>query len=69
LIAAFQSKPTGRFTVEQLAEIVFPGEPIERKHLVSVCRALKNLPDLNLCLCRARRPRAHGWHYVVGLAE
>jgi hypothetical protein len=47
LIAAFQVE-TGRRTVKEFAEIAFPGETIERKHLVSVRRALKNLPDLNL---------------------
>ncbi len=69
LISAFQSEPTRRFTVEQLAEIAFPGEQIERKHAVSVRRALKNLPSLNLHVFRAAKPRAHGWRYVVGLAE
>ena len=69
LIAALQSEPTRRFTVEQLAEIAFPGEQIERKHVVSVRRALKNLPGLDLHVFRAGKPRAHGWRYVVGLAE
>jgi len=36
-----------------LAEIVFPGEPIERKHEVSVRRALNNLPDLELNFYKA----------------
>ena len=69
LIAAFHSEPTQRFTVEQLAEIVFPGEQIERKHAASVRRALKNLPGLDLQVIRASEPRTHGWRYFVGLAE
>ena len=69
LIAALQNEPTRRFTVEQLAAIAFPGEQIERKHAVSVRRALKNLPGLDLESCRAGKPRGHGWRYVVGLAE
>ncbi|HMD61980.1 MAG TPA: hypothetical protein VKG78_11135 [Opitutaceae bacterium] len=44
LIATFLSGPTRRFTVEQLAAIAFPGEQIDRKHAMSVRRALKNLP-------------------------
>jgi hypothetical protein len=48
-------KPAGRFTVEQLAEIIFPGEPIEGKHLVSVRRGLKNLPGVDLSLWRVQR--------------
>ncbi len=69
LIAAFQREPTRRFTVEQLAEIAFRGEQIERKHAVSVLRALKDLPGLDLHVSRGAKPRAHGWRYVVGLAE
>jgi hypothetical protein len=69
LIAAFQSEPTRRFTVEQLSAIAFPGQPIERKHAVSARRALKNLPGLGLHAIRAGEPRVHGWRYVVGLAE
>jgi hypothetical protein len=69
LVSALLAAPRRRFTVLELAEIAFPGEEIERKHAVSVRRALKNLPDLNLGLCRAGWPHDHGWHYVVGLAE
>ena len=68
LIAAFQSEPTRHFKVEQLAEIVFPGEQIERKHAVSVRRALENLPGLDLQSWRSAKPRGHGWR-VVKLGE
>jgi hypothetical protein len=48
LVAALQAEPKRRFTVDELAEIVFPGELIERKHEVSVRRVLKDLPGLDL---------------------
>ena len=65
LIAAFQGEPGRRFTVEELAEIAFPGEPIERKHLVSVRRALENLPGLNLHFHKAGKSGSRGWRYLV----
>ena len=68
LIAALQSKPTRRFTVEQLAEIAFPGEQIERKHAASVRRALKNLPGLHPHLHKKGRSFTRGWRYGVRLA-
>ena len=72
LIAAFKSEPTRRFTIEQLAEIAFPGEPIERKHVVGVRRALKklkNLPGLDLHHCRAGRSGARGWLTSWGVSD
>lgn len=68
LIAAFQAEQGRRFTVEELAEIAFPGEPIERKHLVSVRLALnklKNLPGLALHFHKAGKSCARGWRYLV----
>jgi hypothetical protein len=65
LRAVYETTPTLR-TVEQLAEIVFPGEVIERTHLVSVRRALKKLPGLNLHFFRMGKRRSRGWRYVVG---
>lgn len=65
LIAAFQAEPGRRFTVKELAEIAFPGEPIERKHAVSVRRALKNLPGLDLHSYPRGRNGTRGWRYVV----
>jgi hypothetical protein len=68
LVAVFRCQPGRRFTIAQLAEIAYPGEPIERKHLVSVGRALKNLPNLNLDLWRSRRGTGTpGWRYSVRL--
>ena len=48
LIEAIQGEPCRLFAVEELAEIAFPGELVERKHAVSVRRALKSLPGLDL---------------------
>jgi hypothetical protein len=64
LIAAFH-EPGRRFTVEELAEIAFPGEPLERKHAVSVRRALKKLPSIDLHFHKAGKTRARGWRYRV----
>jgi hypothetical protein len=47
LIAAFAGATGARahaFSIEELAEAAFPGEDIERKHLVYVRAALKTLP-------------------------
>jgi hypothetical protein len=54
-----------RFTAEALAEIAFPGEPIERKHLVSVRRALANMPGLKLHFQRTGESGTRGWRYLV----
>lgn len=62
LIAAIHERGR-RFTVEELAEIAFPGEPIERKHLVSVRRALENLPGLHFH--KAGKSGTRGWRYIV----
>jgi hypothetical protein len=69
LIAAIQGEPGRLFTVKELAEIAFPGEPIERKHEVTVLRALKNLPGLELHWYKAGKSRTRGWRYEVRLAE
>jgi hypothetical protein len=47
------------------AVAAFPGEPIERKHAVSVRRALKNLPGLDLHLHKKGRSFTRGWRYRV----
>lgn len=64
LICAFQAEP-GRRTVEELAEIAFPGETIERKHLVSVRRALKDLRGVKLDFHKAGKSGTRGWRYRV----
>jgi hypothetical protein len=64
LIAALEERGR-RFTVEELAKIAFPGELIERKHEVSVRRALKNLAGLDLHFCKAGESCARGWRYLV----
>jgi hypothetical protein len=64
LIAALDERRR-RFTVEDLAEIAFPGGVIERKHKVSVRRALKKLAGLDLHLCKAGKSCTRGWRYLV----
>jgi hypothetical protein len=64
LIAALEEHGR-RFTVEELAKIAFPGELIERKHGVSVRRALNNLAGLDLHFSKAGESRARGWRYLV----
>jgi hypothetical protein len=64
LIAALNESGR-RFTIEELAEIAFPGELIERKHEVSVRRALNNLRGPDLHFSKAGENCARGWHYLV----
>jgi hypothetical protein len=64
LIAALDERRR-RFTVEELAEMAFPGELIERTHMVSVRRALENLPGLKLHFHKAGESGTRGWRYLV----
>src|SRR6266852_1906054 len=41
--AVFAAEPDNAFTIEDLCERVYPGEPIEKKHRVSVLRAAKQV--------------------------
>ena len=61
----FQAEPGRRFTVKELAEIAFPGEPIEHKHEVSMGRVLRNLPGLKLHFQRTGESGTRGWRYLV----
>ena len=54
-----------RFTVDDLSKIAFPGEPMRRHHLVSVRRALQNLPGLDLHFHKAGESCTSGWRYLV----
>lgn len=48
LLAALQAEPARWFTIEELAEVAFPGGgTVEHKHLSSVRRALQGLPGLH----------------------
>ncbi len=68
IIAAFEAAPGRRFTVEELAAEVYLGQEIERKHLVSVRRALdKVVPKLGLARSRAGKSGQGGWRYRIGL--
>src|SRR5260370_15236889 len=41
--AVFAAEPENAFTIEDLCERVYPGEPIDKKHRVSVLRAAKQV--------------------------
>jgi hypothetical protein len=41
--AVFKAEPDNAFTIEDLCDRVYPGEPIEKKHRVSVLRAAKKV--------------------------
>src|SRR5258706_13508600 len=41
--AVFETEPDNAFTIEDLCDRVYPGEPIEKKHRVSVLRAAKQV--------------------------
>jgi hypothetical protein len=43
----FEAEPDNAFTVEDLCDRVYPGEPVEKKHRVAVLRAAKNIAKRN----------------------
>jgi hypothetical protein len=65
VMAAFQADPGKPFTIGELAIVTFPSISIERKHQVSVRRALRNLSEINLHLSRAGEFGSRGWRYLV----
>ena len=56
-----------RYTVEELAGVVFPGEAIGPKHKSSVRRSLGKL-GVTIHKSRAGTWGAKGWRYRIGLA-
>lgn len=72
IIHAFESEPTRRFSVEDLAGIAFPDQEIGPVHTGTISRALKTpalARKLNLRRCRAGRRRTGGWHHVYERAD
>ncbi len=65
LIAVFESNPQKRFSVKDLAELVYPGEILERKHEVAILRAMKAINGLDKI--RAGRWSTGGWHYIFSV--
>lgn len=65
LLAALQSEPARRFTVEELTMLAYPGEEVDRSRLSGTRRALAGLP-----VYRERHGTwgARGWRYVIKLA-
>jgi len=67
IAAAFAEEPNRAFRVCELAAIVYAGEPIAKRHLNTVDRALRRLaPQIGLIPLRSRitakkRPWANKW--------
>ncbi|SRR5208282_2145656 len=69
LLAAFEAEPSRRFTMRELAQVVWPGEAIGDSHRASLCRALKRLP-VELTRCRVgKRGRRPGWLQLVSASK
>lgn len=67
IISAFDSAPDQRFTVSEMAALVYPGAPLEKRHFDAVHRALMRLtPALNLFKCRVGLSDAFCWQHVWG---
>jgi hypothetical protein len=69
VIAALEGEPERWFTIEELAELAYPGEAVAHKHASSVRRALKSLPDLKVRRQREGRYGARGWRHFVSLSR
>jgi hypothetical protein len=70
LLAAFEAEPSRRFTMRELAEAVWPGEVIDRRHIATVSHSLKTLPGVKLSRRReGNSSRFHhpcqGWYYRI----
>ena len=66
LLSALQAEPNRRFTVEELAELAYPGEEIDRSRLSSTRRVLNGLSGL---ISRERHGKvgSRGWRHVIRL--
>lgn len=62
ILAALQAEPRRRFTVEELAAIVYPGEPVTHSHVVSVRRVVRGLAVNRV---RLSQQGSRGWHWLV----
>ena len=69
LIDVFAKFPDRRFTIEELAENVYPGANLSDVHTDTVRRALAKLePSLELHRCRIGKCNKRGWRYIIGRA-
>jgi len=68
IIEAFEAEPSRRFTVDELAAVVYPGRPIEKAQKDAVRRALVGV-DLIVGVRRSRAGELgrRGWQYRIGL--
>jgi hypothetical protein len=69
LLAASEAEPGRIFTMAELAQLVWPGETIEHKHMSSLSHSLKTLPgthDVEVVRTRHHsRKYGQGWHYHI----
>jgi hypothetical protein len=68
IIAAFDAEPSRRFSIEELASVVYPGKTIERSQREAVRRALQSIgPVIGVHRSRAGRLGTRGWHHIIGM--
>lgn len=68
IAAVFVAEPSRAFRVSELAELVYPGEVIEKRHTDAVDRAIRKLiPVLGLRRCRVGAPKQRSWFNSWGL--
>jgi len=70
IIEAFVAEPGRRFSVEELAEVAYPGRPIEKAHKDAVRRALIGVEQTTgLARSRVGVSGRRGWQYRIGLDD
>lgn len=66
----FRSYPNGRFTVQQIADMVYAPAPAGKIERHTISRALNRLaPEIGLTRSRVCRPGIGGWAYIWGKAH
>jgi len=67
VVEIFETEPSARLTVEEVAARVYPGATITRSHTNNIGRVLRQLgPVLGLACCRVPTPSRLGWRHVWG---
>jgi hypothetical protein len=70
IIEAFAAEPGRRFTVGELAELAYPGRPIEKHYMDAVRRALIGVEQTySLARSRVGVSGRRGWQYRIGLDD
>lgn len=66
----FTTYPNGRFTVREIADMIYAPEPAGRVQQHTVGRVLHKLaPEIGLTRSRVKSPRTLGWEYRWGKAH